>query len=471
MKISTSFLFDRATERMSTLQNHLATTQSQLSVSKQILSPSDAPEQAAAITRLQGQIDRQDSHSKLLKTSLNRYKAEETALRSANDLLIRLKELGVQAANDVLGPSERKAVGVEMQALRDQLVSLGNTQDDSGNYLFSGTRVRTAAFGKDSQGHIIYQGDQTPTQIPAGVERTVQYSRSGTDVFSRVVRSDKSSVGFFDALDQMINAVNSSNIPHLTVIAFMIGAVFSISTVAWSVKSTPELPLTEEEIAHIKSQKTGIQATLAEIADAIRDMPSTMRQLWWMKLFQWYAMMCYWIYIVPALALSIFGTRDPNTSAFRDASLLNGQIGGFYNFVAFIAAFALMPLIRKWGPKHVHALCLSLAGISMMLLPSVQQTWLLFVPMVGVGLAWASIMGNPYILLAGSIPKERAGVYMGIFNMFIVLPMIFQMITLPFIYTHWLDSNPTNVIVFAGVLLCIAALLTLRIQEAVTESV
>jgi flagellar hook-associated protein 3 FlgL len=211
MKISTSFLFDRATERMSSLQNKLATTQSQLSASKQVLSPSDSPEQAAAITRLQGQIDRQDSHSKLLKTSLNRYKAEETALRSANDLLIRLKELGVQAANDALGPSERKSVGVEMQAIRDQLVSLGNTQDDSGNYLFSGTRVSTAAFGKDSQGHIVYQGDQTPTQIPAGVERTVQYSRSGTDVFSRVVRSDKSSVGFFDALDQMISSVNSSN--------------------------------------------------------------------------------------------------------------------------------------------------------------------------------------------------------------------------------------------------------------------
>ena len=110
MKISTSFLFDRATERMSSLQNKLATTQSQLSASKQVLSPSDSPEQAAAITRLQGQIDRQDSHSKLLKTSLNRYKAEETALRSANDLLIRLKELGVQAANDALGPSERKLV-------------------------------------------------------------------------------------------------------------------------------------------------------------------------------------------------------------------------------------------------------------------------------------------------------------------------------------------------------------------------
>ena len=261
------------------------------------------------------------------------------------------------------------------------------------------------------------------------------------------------------------DAVNSSNIPQLTVIAFMIGAVFSITTVAWSVKSTPELPLTPEEIAYIKSQKTGLFATLSEIGSAIRDMPQTMRQLWWMKLFQWYAKMCYWIYIVPALALSIFGTRDANTTEFRDASLLNGQIGGFYNFVAFIAAFALMPLIRRWGPKYVHALCLLLAGISMMVLPSIQDKWLLLIPMVGIGMAWASIMGNPYILLAGSIPKERAGVYMGIFNMFIVLPMIFQMITLPLIYKSVLSSNPTNVLIFAGILMCIASALTLRVKN------
>jgi len=175
-------------------------------------------------------------------------------------------------------------------------------------------------------------------------------------------------------------------------------------------------------------------------------------------------MMCYWIYIVPALALSIFGTRDPNTPEFRDASLLNGQIGGFYNFVAFIAAFALMPLIRRWGPKYVHALCLLLAGISMMVLPSIQDKWLLLIPMVGIGMAWASIMGNPYILLAGSIPKERAGVYMGIFNMFIVLPMIFQMITLPLIYKSVLSSNPTHVLIFAGILMCIASALTLRVK-------
>ncbi len=210
MKISTSFLFDRATERMSTIQNKLATTQAQMAVGKQILSPSAAPDQAAAIQRLKGEVQRQDSHTRTLEVAMRRYTAEETALSSSNDILIRMKELGLQAANDTLAPDDRKAIGMEMKALRDQLLRLGNTRDDSGNYLFSGTRVNTPAFAEDASGKVIYQGDQTQTRIPAGVERTVQFTRAGTDVFSRVVRDDGQAVVFFDALDQMIEGVNNS---------------------------------------------------------------------------------------------------------------------------------------------------------------------------------------------------------------------------------------------------------------------
>jgi flagellar hook-associated protein 3 FlgL len=210
MKVSTAYLFDRATERMSKLQNQLATTQAQMAVSKQILSPSDSPDQAAAIQRLKGEVERQESHTRTLQVALRRYTAEENALNSGNDILIRLKELSLQAANDTLGPDDRKAIATEMRALRDQLVSLGNTRDDSGNYLFSGTRVNTPAFAQNAQGQIEYLGDQTQTRIPAGVERTVQFTRAGTDVFKRVVRNDGTSVGFFDALDQTIQAVQQS---------------------------------------------------------------------------------------------------------------------------------------------------------------------------------------------------------------------------------------------------------------------
>jgi maltose/moltooligosaccharide transporter len=260
------------------------------------------------------------------------------------------------------------------------------------------------------------------------------------------------------------DAVNESNIPYITVIAFLIGSMLSLTTVWWSVHSTPELPLTPEEKQTILAQPTGVKATLAEIVEAVREMPQAMRQLWWMKLFQWYGMMCYWIYIVPSVAKSVFDTTDAASQGFRDAGLLNGQIGGFYNFVAFLAAFALIPLTKRLGPQMVHAACLTLAGLGMWILPTLQDPSLLFIPMVGIGLAWASIMGNPYIMLARSIPPERAGVYMGIFNMFIVLPMIIQMLTLPLFYDSLLGGDPRHVIQLAGCFLGIAALFTLRVK-------
>ena len=194
-------------------------------------------------------------------------------------------------------------------------------------------------------------------------------------------------------------------------------------------------------------------------------MPETMRQLWWMKLLQWYAMMCYWIYIVPALALTLYGTSDASAQGFRDAGLVNGQIGGFYNFVAFLSAFAMLPFTRRFGAQRVHAVCLTLAGLGLIAIPALHSQALLFIPMIGLGLAWASIMGNPYVLLAGSIPPERAGVYMGIFNMFIVIPMLIQMLTLPLIYGPLLQGRPDHVIRLAGVLLLGAALAVLRVRS------
>jgi maltose/moltooligosaccharide transporter len=260
------------------------------------------------------------------------------------------------------------------------------------------------------------------------------------------------------------DAVGDNHIPQVTLVAFVIGAIFSFTTVWWSVKKVPELPLSEAEKAEMRARPRGVAATLNDIWVAIKEMPPTMRRLWWMKLFQWYGMMCYWIYIVPSLAKTMFGTADATSVGFRDAGLLNGQIGGFYNFVAFGAAFAMVPFTRRYGAKVVHAVCLTLAAAGMWAIPAIHDKAWLFVPMVGVGLAWASIMGNPYILLAGSIPPERAGVYMGIFNMFIVIPMLIQMVTLPLYYNSLLGGQPDNVIRLAGCLLLCAAVAVLFVN-------
>jgi maltose/moltooligosaccharide transporter len=246
--------------------------------------------------------------------------------------------------------------------------------------------------------------------------------------------------------------VNDKNIPYSTVAAFLIGAFFSIASILWSFKTTREHPLSNEEIEQIKASPRGFGDIIAEIADAIRDMPSTMKQLAIVKLFQWYGIFCYWQFITLSVSTTFFQTTLETSSGFREAHLITGQTGGFYNFIAFAGAFALVPLTNRWGPKITHSLCLFVAGVSMIFIPLIHEKIFLFIPMIGIGLAWASMMGNTYVMLAGSIPAHRTGVYMGIFNMFIVIPMMIQIFTLPLYYESWLDSNPENVIRLAGAL-------------------
>lgn len=265
-------------------------------------------------------------------------------------------------------------------------------------------------------------------------------------------------------LGMSVDATNARGIPTITMVAFVLGSVFSIASILWTVRTTPELPLPPDEIARIRALPTGIRATLSEVAIAIREMPVTMRQLGIMMFFQWYAMFCYWQYIVLSLAMTMFGTRDPASHGFREANLLNGQIGGFYNAIAFVAAFAMVPFTRRLGAKTVHAAALTLAGIGMLAIPAIDQTRRLFVPMLGVGLAWASMMGNPYVMLAGCVPRERVGVYMGIFNMFIVIPMMIQIFTLPLYYDRWLGGSPANVIRLAGGLLICGAVAVMTVR-------
>lgn len=253
-------------------------------------------------------------------------------------------------------------------------------------------------------------------------------------------------------------AHNANHIPVTTLIAFVIGSVVSISSILYTLKTTKEIPLTEEEKDEISHSAKGVKATFQEILVAVKEMPLVMKQMIPMMFFSWYAMFIYWIYIAKCLSKSVFNSSGVSDSGFRDADLLSGQIGAFYNFIAFVSAFGLAWIAKKYGAKITHAACLSLAGISLFILPSIHNSVLVFVPMIGMGLSWASMMGNPYIILAGSIPAKRTGVYMGIFNMFIVIPMLLQNLTMPLYYESWLGNNPLHAIQLAGTMLILAAL-------------
>ena len=260
-----------------------------------------------------------------------------------------------------------------------------------------------------------------------------------------------------------------SGIPYRTVAAFLVGAVASIATIGYSVMTTPEYPLSQEEIDKIKASKGGAWANLLEIIDAFKEMPQTMRQLAVMKLFQWFAMFCYWQYVTKTISQSIFGTKDPLSSEFRQADLITSQINGFYNIVTFSSAFILVWFAKKFGAKWVHFVCLILAGIAMLTIPQIHNREFLYAPMVGFGIAWASIMSMPYEMLAGSIPPERTGVYMGIFNMFIVIPMMIQIIFTWLTYDSLLGGNPANVLRMGGICMFFAAIAVTFVKIVKTE--
>jgi maltose/moltooligosaccharide transporter len=254
-------------------------------------------------------------------------------------------------------------------------------------------------------------------------------------------------------------------IPDYTRIAFYIGAILSITTILWSILRVPELPMSNEERARVATLPSGFAAYFQEIGAAIKDMPGPMRAMGLMSLFQWYAMCCYWGYRTPAISMALFGTSDASTAQFREADLLSGPMGAFYNLIAFASAFIMVPIARKLGASKLHGVALALAGIGMILLPLSSNIPVMWFLMALMGLGWGSIMGNPYIVLTNSIPAERTGVYMGIFNMMICAPMLIFAATMTFMYRPLLGGDPRNVMIFGGVCMLIAAFASYRITQ------
>jgi maltose/moltooligosaccharide transporter len=254
-------------------------------------------------------------------------------------------------------------------------------------------------------------------------------------------------------------------IPDYTRIAFYIGAILSIATILWSIFRVPELPMSDEERARVASLPKSFGAYFTEIWAAIKEMPGPMRSMAWMSLFQWYAMCCYWGYRTPALSMALYGTSDATTAQFREADLISGPMGAFYNFIAFATAFAMVPLARKMGASKLHAAALVLTGVGMIAFPLMNSAPPMWFMMALMGLGWGSIMGNPYIVLANAIPPERTGVYMGIFNMMICAPMLLFAATMTFMYRPLLGGDLRNVMIFGGVCMLIAALAVARVRQ------
>lgn len=203
-----------------------------------------------------------------------------------------------------------------------------------------------------------------------------------------------------------------------------------------------------------------------EIGHAITAMPKVMWQLALVYLFQWYALFCYWQNASKSIAQSVWKTSPSgNKALYEEAVGWAGLVNGWYNIVTFISAFGLVYLTKKISPRNVHVICLFLAGIALVFFPHIENKYWLFVPMTGFGIAWASMMGVPYLMVVNDIPKERYGVYMGIINMMIVIPMILQTTTFGYILQNFLGNDPGKAISFGGVLLLLACAATMLIKS------
>jgi maltose/moltooligosaccharide transporter len=242
-------------------------------------------------------------------------------------------------------------------------------------------------------------------------------------------------------------------VPFNVSLSFYIGAIVFIPTILWTVVTTKEHP--PEKYIHDQPPTTG----LAQIFGDFMNMPTTMKQLGLVQFFSWFALFSMWVFSTPAIATHIYHVplKDTTSETYQDAANWVGIIFGVYNGVSALYAFLLPAIALKLGRERTHAFSLTAGGIGLISIYFIQDPSLLILSMIGVGIAWASILAMPYAILAGSIPPYKMGVYMGIFNFFITFPQIVNGLVGGSIVKYFYNSLPIYSLVMAGIFLLIAA--------------
>jgi maltose/moltooligosaccharide transporter len=205
---------------------------------------------------------------------------------------------------------------------------------------------------------------------------------------------------------------------------------------------------------------------LVHIVKDLNTMPKTMVQLAYVQFFSWFALFAMWIYTTPAVTSHIFHTLNPKSQAYNDGADLVSKLFGDYNGIAALAAIALPFLARSTSRRITHLIALTCGGVGLISIYFIQDSGMLWVPMIGVGIAWASILSIPYAMLSGSLPAEKMGYYMGVFNFFIVIPQIIAATILGFLLNNVLGGQSIYILVVGGCSMILAGLLSLRVNDA-----
>ncbi len=254
---------------------------------------------------------------------------------------------------------------------------------------------------------------------------------------------------------------SENGLPYWVYVAFFVGGIASITTILWAMYKTKEEPPSAEELAELQASKKSAIAPIIDILRAIKGMPRVLWKLAILYLFQWYALFIYWQFSALSVAQTIYdiplGNNMNEHPDFEQAVSFSGLLNASYNIVTFIVALLLMRILAKFAAHKVHAVALMIAGFGLLNFSMTQDPTMQIINIVGLGIAWASIMGVPFLMVVPELPKEKYGVYMGIINMMIVLPMIFQTLTFGKLYHSFLGQTPSNAILFAACLFFISA--------------
>ncbi|MEO0008382.1 MAG: hypothetical protein RJA20_2578 [Bacteroidota bacterium] len=257
-----------------------------------------------------------------------------------------------------------------------------------------------------------------------------------------------------------------NGIPPYLVAVFTIGALFYISAVMYTVRTTREYPPADPEaFKKMKEETAGLANGFREVFDNIFKMPSTMRKVALVQFFTWPGLFLMWFYFTTAVSMEVLGAPDTNSPLYAEGVAWGNICFGFYSVVCFFFSFYLPVLADRLGRARAHAICLSVGAAGLIFVGFAPDKYWLLLSMFCVGIAWASILSMPYAMLASSLPAEKMGVFMGIFNFFIVLPEIMAALGFGWVMENVLDNNRTHAVMLGGVLLALASLLSLRIQS------
>ncbi|QHS56840.1 SLC45 family MFS transporter [Mucilaginibacter sp. 14171R-50] len=256
----------------------------------------------------------------------------------------------------------------------------------------------------------------------------------------------------------LTNTAEKGNIPENVKLSFYIGAFFFFASVLWTIFTSKEYPPQDADKDKTKN-KTGLAGGIKEIFGALADMPRRMKIVSLIQFFTWPGLFLLWFYYTTAVAVNVFGGKDASDPVYAAGADFGSLTLAYYSVVTFLFALILPKIADLLGRKATHALCLACGALGIISVAWVHDKNMLFLCMTGVGIAWASILSMPYAMLSGSLPKDKIGVYMGIFNFFIVLPEIIASLGFGWLMKNILNNDRILAVQLGGVLMILAAVL------------